>query len=59
MMGGGFGGCTINLVETAHAEDFVARMTAGYKEQLDLPLETYQVVIVDGVDLVNSVPAGS
>lgn len=59
MMGGGFGGCTINLVETAQAEAFVAHMTAGYRQQLNLPLETYEVVIVDGVAVEASVSASS
>lgn len=49
MMGGGFGGCTINLVEVAHVEEFIRTATTSYKEQLDLRLETYQTTIVDGV----------
>ena len=59
MMGGGFGGCTINLVETAQVESFVERMTEGYQQQLNLPLETYEAVIVGGVDVLETVPASS
>ena len=57
MMGGGFGGCTINLVETSLAESFVERMKAGYQQQLNLPLETYEATIVGGVEALEPVPA--
>lgn len=50
MMGGGFGGCTINLVAPEHVEAFVAAMTAAYQQQLGLELETYQTTIVGGVE---------
>ncbi|SMB87227.1 galactokinase [Hymenobacter roseosalivarius DSM 11622] len=59
MMGGGFGGCTINLVEVAQVENFVERMTAGYQRELNLSLETYQAIIVDGVEAIETVSAGS
>jgi galactokinase len=49
MMGGGFGGCTINMVETGQVEAFVQHATRGYQERLGLPLETYQTTIVAGV----------
>ena len=32
MTGGGFGGCTINLVEASQAESFGARIAARYEE---------------------------
>lgn len=32
MMGGGFGGCTINLVEACHANAFAQAMTQAYQE---------------------------
>ena len=49
MMGGGFGGCTINLVAPEHVEGFIASVSAAYKEKLGLKLETYQTTIVGGV----------
>ena len=52
MMGGGFGGCTINLVRAGEADAFAAHATAAYQQQLGLPLETYQVRLVDGVSVV-------
>jgi len=49
MMGGGFGGCTLNLVATEQVEAFVAFMTRGYQQQLGLRLETYVTTLADGV----------
>jgi galactokinase len=34
MMGGGFGGCTINLVESAHLAAFLDRMAVVFRERL-------------------------
>lgn len=31
LSGAGFGGCTVNLVEAQHAEQFITRLAAGYK----------------------------
>jgi galactokinase len=49
MMGGGFGGCTINLVDTNEVDNFVAFMTKGYQDRLGLELETYVTTLADGV----------
>ncbi|RYY21659.1 MAG: galactokinase [Cytophagaceae bacterium] len=49
MMGGGFGGCTINLVATEEVDKFIDFMTKGYQERLGLPLETYVTTLADGV----------
>lgn len=49
MMGGGFGGCTINLVAPEHADAFVRAATEAYQQRFGLTLETYQTSIVDGV----------
>jgi galactokinase len=57
MMGGGFGGCTINLVATEHVADFVEHMKLKYQQYLGLPLETYEATIVDGVGLVTEARA--
>lgn len=55
MMGGGFGGCTITMVETSQVEAFVQHATQGYRERLGLSLETYQTTIVAGVGPVETV----
>jgi galactokinase len=49
MMGGGFGGCTINLVTVDQVEPFVEYMTAEYERSTGIKLETYQTTIVGGV----------
>ncbi|GAB3539411.1 galactokinase [Pontibacter brevis] len=48
MMGGGFGGCTINLVKVEALEDFVQQMEKEYQEQFNVQLKTYIAEIVDG-----------
>ena len=52
MMGGGFGGCTINLVAHAEIDRFIAHMSAAYERELGLKLETYQTNIVGGVEVM-------
>ena len=52
LMGGGFGGCTINLVRAGQGAAFAAHATAAYQQQLGLPLETYPVRLVDGVSVL-------
>jgi galactokinase len=48
MMGGGFGGCTINIVEREAADAFVARMRTVYQEKFNIELKCYPVRITDG-----------
>lgn len=48
MMGGGFGGCTINLVKKDQKERFEAEISQAYQEQLMRKPEIYEVNIVDG-----------
>jgi galactokinase len=52
MMGGGFGGCTINLVAPDKVDAFIESVSAAYQEKFDLKLETYQTTIVAGVGAV-------
>lgn len=48
MMGGGFGGCTINLVKTGDAEALATEVTARYRQATGGSLATYFVSIEDG-----------
>ncbi|WBO85223.1 galactokinase [Hymenobacter yonginensis] len=52
MMGGGFGGCTINLVPAAAVPGFIAATSAAFQQHLGRPLETYQTTIVGGVSVL-------
>ena len=48
MMGGGFGGCTINLVHKDQMDDFMAAIIPAYHEQFGHEAKIYVVGIVDG-----------
>ena len=48
MMGGGFGGCTINLVRIELLGDFIRDMTLAYRKQFNVALKTYTVTIENG-----------
>ncbi len=48
MMGGGFGGCSINLVRKDKQNDLIRRLSTAYKEKFGVALEAYKVKIADG-----------
>ncbi len=48
VMGGGFGGCTINLVKDELYDNFVRTATAAYKQKFNIDAKVYDVVIGDG-----------
>lgn len=48
MMGGGFGGCTINIVQEDCLEGFLAEVTQAYQEAMGIELHAYVTRIVDG-----------
>ncbi|MCD7901297.1 MAG: galactokinase [Bacteroides sp.] len=48
VMGGGFGGCTINLVKDELYDGFITKATAAYKEKYGKSAKVYDVVISDG-----------
>jgi len=48
MMGGGFGGCTINLVMESAVPSLVKQVSAQYLQQTGIELDTYVVSISDG-----------
>jgi galactokinase len=54
MMGGGFGGCTINLVEEGYVNEFMDLASNTYKEQFDINLTSILVATSNGVETVNS-----
>lgn len=51
MMGGGFGGCTINLVDSKYKSDVVKYIRAEYKRRMNKEIKVYPVAISDGVKL--------
>lgn len=48
IMGGGFGGCTINVVEDAKYDNFIKSTVADYKAKFGIVPKVYDVVISDG-----------
>jgi galactokinase len=52
MMGGGFGGCTINLVKESAVEDLINSITPVYKEKMGLDLKTYVVSLKSGTSVI-------
>ncbi|MCF4102553.1 galactokinase [Gillisia sp. M10.2A] len=48
MMGGGFGGCTINLIEEAAIEGFIEEVTNAYEKEYNITPETITVVPSEG-----------
>jgi galactokinase len=52
MMGGGFGGCTINLVKEEAIDDLVEKISKDYKEEMNLELTPYIAEIENGSSLI-------
>ena len=48
MMGGGFGGCTINLVHQDEADSFTNEVSKAYREQYQIELTAFEVKLEDG-----------
>ena len=52
MMGGGFGGCTVNLVYEDAIPDLVASLKIKYEDEFNLPLTCYIASIENGTEVV-------
>lgn len=52
MMGGGFGGCTINLIDSDKVEEIAKYLTDQYKREFSLDLKTYVMSISTGTSLI-------
>ncbi|HEV8081523.1 MAG TPA: galactokinase [Chitinophagaceae bacterium] len=50
MMGGGFGGCTINIIKKESTEDFLADATGAYRKEFKIDAEVIKVQIGDGTN---------
>ena len=53
MMGGGFGGCTINLVREEAIDALVAALSEPYRAEMKLNLTTYIVQTADGAGVIS------
>ena len=52
MMGGGFGGCSINLVEKGLENELIKKIAAKYKTAFGIDLKSYKVKISKGTSFV-------
>jgi galactokinase len=55
MMGGGFGGCTINLIKKGEEDAIKTKLTQLYQAAFGIELKTYEVRISNGTSLYNPV----
>ena len=53
MMGGGFGGCTINLVKEEAIEELIKTATISYALAMNKPLKAYIAKIEAGTSVIN------
>ncbi len=53
MMGGGFGGCTINLVHKAEVKSFGIAISEAYLKQFNRACSLYKVKLSDGTRVIN------
>lgn len=54
MMGGGFGGCTINIVKEEAVENLINQLSPSYKKNMDRELTAYVAQIEDGSSIVEN-----
>lgn len=52
MMGGGFGGCTINIVAKKKSHEAIADITSSYKRETGIDAEVYFVKVNNGVSRI-------
>ncbi len=52
MMGGGFGGCTINLVHESDLDSLLSDIKPAYELAMGLPLDHYIVSIENGTEII-------
>lgn len=54
MMGGGFGGCTINIIRSSAVDDFIIAATVTYNDRFGFKPEAYIVETSDGTGEMKS-----
>lgn len=53
LMGGGFGGCTINIIHTDEVSSVIDHIATEYRKKFKIDSESYQVQITNGTSLVD------
>ncbi len=54
LMGGGFGGCTLNIIKADQSHQFLEDTLKAYKEKFDVDAEVYEVHTEDGTHVAVS-----
>lgn len=49
IMGGGFGGCSINLIKDEYVHEVIERIRTKYQEAFGIEMKVYRVKISDGI----------
>lgn len=49
IMGGGFGGCSINLIEDDSVNNVIENISEKYKSQFGTEMKVYRTKILDGI----------
>ncbi|MBE7175535.1 MAG: galactokinase [Mucilaginibacter polytrichastri] len=57
MMGGGFGGCTINLVRSADVDKLISEVAPAYLEKTGTETRAFVAQIENGTSILEGVPA--
>ena len=52
MMGGGFGGCTISIIEKSRLRDFTEQVSENYHKRFGIDLTPIEVAIEDGAKII-------
>ena len=53
MMGGGFGGCTINIIKEGAVDQLIEQLGSSYKKEMQLDLSAYTVATANGTERIN------
>jgi len=54
MMGGGFGGCTINIIHAEKVEEFVLEVSKAYFNKFNKKLTTFEAMPSEGTIRINN-----
>ena len=52
VMGGGFGGCTINLIKFDEIDELFDRLSVSYEQKTGIKLKMYSVVTANGTEII-------
>jgi galactokinase len=57
MMGGGFGGCTINIIRKEASDEYVSHLAEAYAKAFSIEMASYKVAISEGTRVLEKSPA--